>query len=299
VDALGADRSNLARRTRVGRLALGLSVVFLIVMVRLPAWSAYLELLNQSKFIRELILRDDLRRFKRVRAPAPPRLESRQVRDLEVLTAEASRAWNAERYTEAKNRYLRMASIVETIPQPSLTSSGRYSVVQALNGCAWMLATCPDEALRSPRDAVTYARRALELEPNDGEVWNTLGVAYYRLGNLEEARNAFYRSMELHDEGNAFDWFFLAMIHHKLGHKDRARTWYDKAVQWSHQMLPGNAELYRFQVETAQLLGLPKPDRIPPPPAARMFRSPIHPMNLWELQQRPRWPDRRSDMPMP
>jgi tetratricopeptide (TPR) repeat protein len=101
----------------------------------------------------------------------------------------------------------------------------------------------------------------------DRKCWNTLGVAYYRAGELEEAKNALYRSMELHNEGDSFDWFFLASIHFKLGHKDRAREWYDRAastLQKAERTSFGLGfdeleELYRFEVEAAEVIELPRP----------------------------------------
>ncbi len=83
------------------------------------------------------------------------------------------------------------------------------------------MATCPDLEVRDHPDAVKHARRARDLEPNDGNIWNTLGVAYFRLGNWEEAHGALYRSMELRNEGDSFDWFFLSMIHARLGRTER------------------------------------------------------------------------------
>ena len=32
--------------------------------------------------------------------------------------------------------------------------------------------------------------------------------------------------------GSSFDWFFLAMAHWRLGDKDEARMWFDRAVEW-------------------------------------------------------------------
>ena len=57
------DRQSRGRRERYSRLALCVSVAFLVSMVRLPAGSAFLELLNQSRVIREFLLRDDLHRI--------------------------------------------------------------------------------------------------------------------------------------------------------------------------------------------------------------------------------------------
>jgi tetratricopeptide (TPR) repeat protein len=129
------------------------------------------------------------------------------------------------------------------------------------------LATCSDIKFRDPKGAIAFAKRAVAVTPMEGNFWNTLGVAYYRAGELEEAKNALYRSMELRSEGDSFDWFFLALIHFKLGHKDRAREWYDRATgrlqqgqQFGGSLTVTQAdELYRFEVEAAEVMGLPKP----------------------------------------
>src|SRR4029077_18897132 len=207
-----------------------------------------------------------------------------------------SQAWDAGRFAESKDQYLRLAALVATIPQSSMPASGRSNAALALNNLAWLLATCPEVKLRNPHDAVSYAQRALDLVANDGNTWNTLGVAHYRVGNWEEARSALYRSMEIRDEGDSFDWFFLAMIHAKLGHKERAHEWYDKAAKWSAQHRPGNAELYQFQVEAAQILGLPKPVA-QPPPVAKAVRTPGLPMDPMMIYRRGR--SRFSDPMVP
>ena len=49
------------------------------------------------------------------------------------------------------------------------------------------------------------------------------------------------------------------MAHWQLGHKDEARTWYDKAVEWMDKNQPKNEELLRFRDEAAKLLGIAEP----------------------------------------
>jgi hypothetical protein len=39
-----------------------------------------------------------------------------------------------------------------------------------------------------------------------------------------------------------------------LGEKEKARTWYDKAVQWMDKYDPRDEELQRFRAEAAELL---------------------------------------------
>jgi hypothetical protein len=48
------------------------------------------------------------------------------------------------------------------------------------------------------------------------------------------------------------------MTHSQLGEKDKAREWFDRAVQWMEKGNKDNAELTRFRAEAAELLGVGK-----------------------------------------
>src|SRR5262249_15058187 len=132
-----------------------------------------------------------------------------------------------------------------------------------LNGIAWLLATSADSKARDPSMAVKLATKAIALDPDSNKIPNTLGVAYYRAGNWQDAVEWLNKSMEVRQGGDSFDWFFLAMAHWQLGHKDEARKWYDKAVAWMEEHEPKNEELVRFGAEAEELLGVPPPDRAP------------------------------------
>jgi serine/threonine protein kinase/Flp pilus assembly protein TadD len=135
---------------------------------------------------------------------------------------------------------------------------------EALNGLAWFLATCADARLRDAARAVELARKALEKTPKAGAIWNTLGVAEYRAGAWHEAIEALSRSMQLTAGGSAGDWFFLAMACSQKGDKERARSWYDKAIRWMEQNKSQDAELVRFRAEAAALLHMKEPDALMP-----------------------------------
>jgi eukaryotic-like serine/threonine-protein kinase len=124
------------------------------------------------------------------------------------------------------------------------------------NNLAWMLATCTDMKLRDPSRAIELAKQAVELVPNRGVFWNTLGAAHYRAGDPKAAIDALTKSMELRSGGDGNDWFFLAMAHCQLGEKDEARKWYDRAVPWMEKNQPKNEELIRFRAEAAAVLGV-------------------------------------------
>ncbi len=132
------------------------------------------------------------------------------------------------------------------------------SSADACNYVAWQLATDTTLKPRPPEMAVEYARKAVELAPEDGNFWSTLGVAQLRTGNWQESINALQQSLELRKGGNSVDWFFLAMAHRHLGDKDEALKWYGQGVQWMEKHQPRNEELRRFRVEAAELLGIEK-----------------------------------------
>ena len=127
---------------------------------------------------------------------------------------------------------------------------------RAMNSLAWLLATCPDNRARDPGRALEWARKAVELQPNEGNCRNTLGVAHYRAGAWNDAIAALTKSNELSHGGDSFDWFFLAMGHWKLDQKEQARKWYDQAVQWMEKNAPLHEELLRFRAEAAALLAI-------------------------------------------
>jgi len=263
--AAESGKNDGARRARFGRLAVYTSLGYLVLMIRLPVWSTYLELLNNSTIVREFVLRNDIKRIRGPRNSVRLTKEEEQRRDILVMLSAAHQAARMDQFPTAKETYIKLITLVESVPERAWPRASG-TLAEVLNGLAWLEATCPETMLRDPVAAVRHARRAVDLQPNDGNIWNTLGVAYYRTGEWTEANDALSRSMQFRNQGDSFDWFFLALVQLKLGHREQALEWYDKAVGWFHESLSNDRELYRFQVEAAQELGLPKP--APPPPSA-------------------------------
>jgi serine/threonine protein kinase len=121
------------------------------------------------------------------------------------------------------------------------------------NDLAWLLATCPDKKMRNPTEAVALAKEALKQNPRCWGVWNTLGVALYRAGSWKAAVEALMKSMELSGGGHSTDWFFLAMAYWKLGDKERAHAWCDRALERIQKALPLEP-LSRYREEAEALL---------------------------------------------
>jgi serine/threonine protein kinase/Tfp pilus assembly protein PilF len=173
--------------------------------------------------------------------------DCRRLAEKDMRLAPAQRQAAAHAYTGQARQLLRDARRqVATNPR-------------AQNELAWWLATDPDLSVRDAAAAVELAQRAVRGAPGEGGNWNTLGVARYRAGDWKAAIEALNQSLKLRQGGNGSDWFFLSMAYWRLGKKEDARNWYERAVKWMEKNQPRNEELRRFRAEAARLLGAPDP----------------------------------------
>jgi tetratricopeptide (TPR) repeat protein len=126
------------------------------------------------------------------------------------------------------------------------------------NKYAWELVTGPKSA-SNPQRALALARRAVALAPKEGIFLNTLGVAQYRAGQFAEAVATLEKNLAAsRGQLAAFDLFFQAMAHHRLGHRDKARAGFDRAVFWLSEQ-KGLSEQYAkelaaFRAEAQRVL---------------------------------------------
>jgi hypothetical protein len=130
----------------------------------------------------------------------------------------------------------------------------------SLNNFAWRLVTGPAEQ-RDPARALQLIREALVKEPANVLFLNTLGIAQYRSGQYAAAAATLEKSLAIpKGERDAFNLFFLAMCHARLGDPDKARDCYDRAVKWWGEKKDLStqhvAELTAFQTEAKTVLGL-------------------------------------------
>lgn len=263
--ASNAAEGTESRRGLYGRIAIYVSLAFFVLNIRQPVWSTYLTVLNQSNLFREFVLRNDERTPSSRRSGFLTLPSSPADADPSFSLSYAVQLAASNRILEAKQTYLRIISKTESINhEPGSGETRKRQQAQALNNLAWMLATCEEVELREPEQALTSAKKAVELAGDEGTYWNTLGAAYFRVQDWDEATKALGRSMELRgNEGDSYDWFFLAMIHASKNQKEEGRRWYDRAVAWFHKNRPGDRELYQFQIEAAEALGIPGPPAAP------------------------------------
>ncbi len=137
--------------------------------------------------------------------------------------------------------------------------SDHRDTLTSMNHLAWFLATATNVDFRDPQRAVELAAQAAAKSPKNAGYRGTLGSARYRAGDWKGAIADLEQAISLRkpdDPANANEGFFLAMAHWQLGAKDKAREWFDKAVQWMDKGKKDDAELKRFRAEAAELLGV-------------------------------------------
>ena len=183
--------------------------------------------------------------------PEPRRTLVWSHNDLGLLLEETAR------FKEARDSFSHALSLSEDLMGkfPGWASSPEI-LADVSNGLAWLLATCTDPQIRNPAEAVKQAKKAVELDPQKGSYWDTLGIAYCRARDWDSAVKALMKASELNSGGAANTWFFLATAHWQKGEKDQARQSYDKAVTLMEKNKPQSAELLRFRAEAAALLGV-------------------------------------------
>jgi WD40 repeat protein len=166
--------------------------------------------------------------------------------EVDRLLNEGDRLWKAKEYPKALET---LRSAVQKDPEHDMAN----------NYLAWSLVTGPKEH-RNPKEAVPFARKAVQLSPNASLYHNTLGVVLYRAGQPTEAIPVLEMSLKLgKGRYDAFDLFFLAMCHHDLGRVVKAKDYLDRAVRWfqDHRSgLPAShiEDLTAFQAEAEELL---------------------------------------------
>jgi WD40 repeat protein len=171
-----------------------------------------------------------------------------RVSDVELLPGDSQLlTQNQEQSTRAEVQSLRRA--IAKNPKNS----------QAYNGLAWLYATAPG-SLRDTSQAVAMAQKAVQLAPQSPMARNTLGVAFYRAGRYREAIETLQPNLEgQFDRFLPWDLYFLAMSHHQLGEKDKAREYRNWAARWSRGQKALAAEHIRelaaIREEAEALLG--------------------------------------------
>jgi serine/threonine protein kinase/WD40 repeat protein len=175
------------------------------------------------------------------------------VWDLRLIRKELVRLgldWDAPPYPEA----------ADGVPEPIevQVEGGDSRDPMDLNNLAWSLATGPADQ-RDPVRALKLIEEAVKQQPENALFLNTLGVVRYRNGQYAQAVAALEKNLNAgRGQSDAFDLFFLAMCHTKLGNPAKAKDCFDRAVKWTEAQknLPAQhvEELKAFRAEAEAAL---------------------------------------------
>ena len=121
---------------------------------------------------------------------------------------------------------------------------------------AELLANFRDPQLREIGQAVQEAETVAKLDPNNGQVWSTLGTVYYRANRWNDAIAALLKGLPLRKGGSGDDLLFLAMAYDRAGNKADARKWYQKGTEWMETHALKDPLLPQLRAEAASVLGL-------------------------------------------
>jgi hypothetical protein len=112
---------------------------------------------------------------------------------------------------------------VDLGPLPPVTGA---AVATMINDAKWTVIRQTAATPEQYRWALRLAEKACVLQPNDGNLLNTVGVAQYRVGRYRDALATLTRSDQLTSaklkKSIPADLAFLAMSHHQLGHPEQA-----------------------------------------------------------------------------
>jgi WD40 repeat protein len=107
---------------------------------------------------------------------------------------------------------------------------GTTSDPHIANTGAWCCVLGQDAVadLEAPVRLAEFAVKNVD-EARKADYLNTLGAAMYRAGHIEEAIRCLEEGIRKRGgEGSPEDWVFLALAHHRLGHRAESRRWLDR-----------------------------------------------------------------------
>jgi serine/threonine protein kinase/WD40 repeat protein/regulation of enolase protein 1 (concanavalin A-like superfamily) len=129
-----------------------------------------------------------------------------------------------------------------------------------LNNSAWNIVRLPDQPQQDYERGLDYAAEGSQTDSTNLHIWNTIGVAHYRLQQYDAAIVAFNRSIELnaapggtHPEALVF----LAMTNHQLGDKQQAEDFLRRGREAINKSAGSRViECRNYLAEAESLLGV-------------------------------------------
>jgi tetratricopeptide (TPR) repeat protein len=122
----------------------------------------------------------------------------------------------------------------------------RFGESDDLGTLEWVTWTCVlyPAALEDLNRLLPIAEKVLASDPDGHRLLTNLGGVLYRAGRYDEAIEKLTKVSAAWDQSGgdttatspAYTWFFLAMAHHRAGHTEEAKTWFDRAAAWVEEV---------------------------------------------------------------
>jgi len=135
-------------------------------------------------------------------------------------------------------------------------------VAEVYSSMAWRLIRT-QQPMGGPEIALELMQKAHKMQPNNWNYLLGLGAAYYRTGHWEEAIAHLTESALLGGGENVCIDFFLAMAYWQSNEEDRAKNYYNKAIEWMEDNRTGkiwlagyDGMIFQLFLETSELMGI-------------------------------------------
>jgi hypothetical protein len=111
-----------------------------------------------------------------------------------------------------------------------------------------------------PSNLLALAKKAVQMEPYSWEYQNTLGAAFYRLGQWQNAVSCLQQNLKNARDLASWDLYFLAMSYQRLEQPERARQCFHEAGAYSqghtNSTIEQTRELADLRSEATAVLGI-------------------------------------------
>lgn len=225
---------------------------------------------------------------------APP---PRSVNDSSALSLQAWRHAEAGRWKEAEAdtaRAVQLLAVTGNLEQDGFEKCWLHSAfgthaeyrqlcenllrhtdntptAKRFNMVAWLVVMRPGGKRDEYHRVLQTARAMIKANPELTYYWEILALAHLRDEQWADAIDAAVQFTKASPNGYGTEFFVRAMAYWHLGDKAKARDWYDQGARWMDQNRKALStrqtrwlDRRRFQIEAAELLGLPVPTDVPP-----------------------------------
>jgi tetratricopeptide (TPR) repeat protein len=161
----------------------------------------------------------------------------------------------ARHFNAAEASYLRAQAIFEKLVDGDPKRGASPERLAAMYRNRVGLLTLPGSPKLDPARALRLADEAIVRCPGERDAWCALGRARSCAGDWKGALVALEKARAINDSDDSALWLLLALAHARLGDRNQALGWYEKALAWMKQHPEREWAQDQLRDEAAALLG--------------------------------------------